>query len=310
MKSMELKQLEVLSANKLSKVYGISRGWHGREKISIPALNDFTYCFTPGIYGLLGPNGAGKSTLMNIITCNLDQTSGEIMYGEMPIASMKESYRGLLGYMPQQQGLYDSFSLIRFMRYMAALKGIPACEAEQQIYDILEKVNLEQEAKQRLGSFSGGMKQRTLIAQALLGKPRLLILDEPTAGLDPKERIRLRNLIAEFALDKIVIIATHVVSDVESIAKEILFLKKGSLIRSGSPHALCADIRGQVVEITVQPQEVPQMLREHRVIGVFPVEEGVSMRLLGYAKGFETNVRTVSPVLEDVYLTLFDEVSV
>lgn len=307
---MESKQSVELSVRNLSKIYGISKWRAGKAITAIPALTDFSYTFTPGIYGLLGPNGAGKSTLMNIITCNLPQTSGEMFYNEMPIDTMKDRYRGVLGYMPQQHGLYDSFTLLRFMRYMAALKGLPARESDEQIHDILKRVNLQQEAKQRLGSFSGGMKQRALFAQALLGSPKLLILDEPTAGLDPNERIRLRNLVAEFALDRIVIFATHVVSDVESIAKEILFLKKGHLVRSGSPYTLCSEINGRVSKMTVQPQEVPAMLLKHRVIEVVPVSEGMSIRILGRAEEIGSNAQPVSPQLEDVYLMLFGEETV
>lgn len=198
------------------------------KKGAVKALDNFSVTLTPGVYGLLGPNGAGKSTLMNIITDNLNADGGEVVYDGENIKKLGKDYRAVLGYMPQQQGLYDDFTLNRFLWYMAALKGLKKKEAKEKITQLLETVNLTDAAHKKLGSFSGGMKQRALIAQALLNNPEILILDEPTAGLDPKERIRIRNFISEIAEDKIVLISTHVVSDIEFIAKEIILLKKVS----------------------------------------------------------------------------------
>ncbi|MBR6336398.1 MAG: ABC transporter ATP-binding protein, partial [Ruminococcus sp.] len=211
-----------LEISSLTKKYG-----------NITALDHFSYTFTPGVYGLLGPNGAGKSTLMNLITDNLKPTSGSISFDGQETAKMGAEFRRLIGFMPQQQGVYPSFTLERFLWYMAALKGMKKPDAKADIERLIGLVNLADARKKRLGGFSGGMKQRALIAQAMLGDPKIVILDEPTAGLDPKERIRIRNLIAEIAFEKIVIIATHVVPDIEFIAKEVLLMSKGRIIDSG-----------------------------------------------------------------------------
>ena len=193
------------------------------------ALKDFTFSFETGVYGLLGPNGAGKSALLNLITDNLkpDKDGGEIFWNGQPIRKLGKSYRACLGFMPQQQELYANMTARDFLGYLSALKGIPRKEAKNQIADVLEQVELSEQATQKIGGFSGGMKQRLLIAQALLGNPSLLILDEPTAGLDPAERIRFRNLISELSENRIVILSTHIVSDVEYIAKDIWLMKDG-----------------------------------------------------------------------------------
>ena len=220
-----------LQINHLSKRYG--------EK---PALEDFTYTFREGIYGILGANGAGKSTLMHLITDNVKRTGGEILLDGTEVLKSGDGFRGLLGFMPQQQGLYEGMTCESFLAYLARLKGIPRRELRAEVDRVLALTNLTDQRHGRLGSFSGGMKQRALLAQAMLGEPKLLLLDEPTAGLDPKERIRLRRYIQALSRDRIVLLATHIVSDIEAIADDILLMKQGRLVRSGSPAALIASL--------------------------------------------------------------------
>ena len=215
----------------LTKIYN-------NQKTSRKALAGVSFTLGPGLYGLLGPNGAGKSTMMNIITGNLDATSGKVLWNGKNVLRMGREFRRVLGYMPQQQNLYDSFTGRRFLLYIAALKEIPRSDAALQVQRVAELVHLSSELEKRLAAYSGGMKQRLLAAAALLGEPQILIMDEPTAGLDPKERVRLRQVLAQLAHDRIIIVATHVVSDVEHVASEILLLKEGQLVDQVSPAAL------------------------------------------------------------------------
>lgn len=215
-----------LELEKISKHYGKKK----------QALCDFSFTFTNGIYGLLGPNGAGKSTLMNIITDNLlpDRDGGKILWNGVETRTLKEKFRSCLGFMPQQQNLYESMTAHTFLNYIAALKCLDKKSAAKEIPEIVERVELTDSLDKKMGGFSGGMKQRVLIAAALLGNPDLIILDEPTAGLDPKQRVIIRNMVSDLGKDKIIIISTHIVSDIETIAKEILFIKEGHLIDSGN----------------------------------------------------------------------------
>ena len=212
------------------------------------ALRDFSYTFTPGIYGILGANGAGKTTLMNLITDNVKRDQGEILFNGIDVLKLGRSFRKRLGYMPQQQGMYHDFSARAFLRYMAQMKQIPKKQAKLQIEELLELVNLKQDAHKKVGGFSGGMRQRVLLAQALLGEPEVLILDEPTAGLDPKERLRLRQYIADLSSDRIVFLTTHIVSDIESIADDVLLMKDGALVQHGSPEDLMSRVGGKDLE--------------------------------------------------------------
>ena len=206
------------------------------------ALDDFSFTFREGICGILGANGAGKSTMMNLITDNLKRDEGKILFGGRDIRYLGRDFRRVLGYMPQQQGMYEGMTAESFLVYIAELKEIPRREIRAEVDRVLDMTGMSEVRHHRIRSFSGGMKQRVLLAQALLGETKLLILDEPTAGLDPKERARLRDHIYRLAQDRIVLLATHIVSDIEAIAGSVLLLKDGKLLRSGTPEELIASL--------------------------------------------------------------------
>lgn len=214
---------------------GITKKYKGKT-----ALENISLELKPGIYGLLGPNGAGKSTLMNIITGNILPDEGVVLWQGENIRDMGEGFRSIIGYAPQQQGLYPTFSGRRFLAYMAALKGIPKKAVREEIERVLSYVNMQEAADNAIGTYSGGMKQRILIAQAILGDPRLVVLDEPTAGLDPKERVRIRQQIQALSGDRIILVSTHVVSDIASIAGEILLIRAGQFVDRDTVEHLCS----------------------------------------------------------------------
>ena len=271
------------------------------------ALNQFSVVLKEGIYGLLGPNGAGKSTLMNIITDNLAATSGTVYWEGKKIQSLGKQYREILGYMPQQQGMYDEFTVEHFLWYMASLKGMKRKDAKEQINQLLSVVNMAQNRKKLLKGLSGGMKQRVLLAQALLNDPKILILDEPTAGLDPKERIRIRNLISEIALNKIVLLATHVVSDIEYTAKELILMNEGVLIAKDTPSNLIKMVTNQVWELKVKEADLKEIAKKYKVSNIIAEEDGIVVRIIEKKEAIESqwNPVMVRPNLEDLYLYLF-----
>ena len=274
----------ILEINNLSKKYGDKK-----------ALNKFSCKFTEGIYGLLGPNGAGKSTFMNILVDAIDRSSGEILYNGKETISMGKDYRNLIGYMPQQQGVYDSFTVAEFLDYIAGLKGLKKTEAKKRIEEVLKFVNLYDVKNKKLKSFSGGMKQRALIAQAILNDPKILILDEPTAGLDPKERIRIRNLISQIGFNKIVIIATHVVLD------------NWILRKKDTPENLLKGIEDVVYEAEINEQDVNSIMNKYTVTSLSKEYAKIRVRFLCDGIPDVDNAKKASPTLEDLYLHIFGD---
>ena len=272
---------------------------------TVKALKSVSFTLTPGVNGLLGPNGAGKSTMMNILSGNLSQTAGRITFNGEDIRNMGKAFRKRLGYMPQQQALYPGFTAAQFLGYMATMRGMEKAEATDAVHRVLRQVALEDVATRKIKTFSGGMKQRLLIAQAILADPDVLVLDEPTAGLDPKQRIAIRNLIASLAERKIVIVSTHVVSDIAGIAKEILLLKQGELISRQSPAELIRQIDGIVWEVSVSKDDLPNWQSRYRISNMAYDGSDFCLRLL--SDEAVPGGHPVKPNLEDVYLSYFGE---
>lgn len=270
------------------------------------SLDNLCTEFTSGVYGILGPNGAGKSTLMNIIADNIKADSGEVLYNGENIIKLGKDFRNILGYMPQQQGIYKSFTGRRFLWYMAALKGIPKKEARERIENVLNLVNLQDHADKKLGAYSGGMKQRILIAQALLNDPEVLLLDEPTAGLDPMERIRIRNFISEIAINKIVIITTHIVSDIQYISKEILLMNKGKLLLKDNPDTIVESMQGKVFEARIQEDQLNKVKEKYSISNIIKTNDGLLARIVSEDKPVGLNIDSVKSTLEDTYLYYFN----
>ena len=272
-----------------------------KNKIAVDRLS---MKLTKGVYGLLGANGAGKTTLMRMMCGILKPDSGEILFEGKGVN--EEEYRDQLGYLPQDFGYYPDFTAMDFMMYMASLKGLPKKKAKEKSTELLEKVNLANMAKKKIKTFSGGMKQRLGIAQALLNNPKVLVLDEPTAGLDPKERVKFRNLISKLGQDRIVLLSTHIVSDVEYIADTILVMKDGNLIHSGSLSEIMKVIADKVWECTVEERTAENLMAEYPVLNLRQDKDGIFLRLVCDNKPTPEAV-SAEAALEDLYLYYFNE---
>ena len=259
-----------------------------------------------GVYGLLGANGSGKTTLLRMICGILEATEGTVRYGGSAIGKLGADYRRVLGYLPQDFGYYPEFTAKRFLLYLAALKAMPKEEAEARTEELLEMVELTREKGKKIKTFSGGMIRRLGIAQGLLNSPEILILDEPTAGLDPRERIRFRNIISSLSKCRTVILSTHIVSDVEYIADEILLMKEGALLATGDMGRMLEMVRGKVWECIVKPEDTERYQAYFNVSNLRNTEEGVRLRIVSDTRPME-EAQPADPDLEDVYLYHFRE---
>ncbi|MCI8647201.1 MAG: ABC transporter ATP-binding protein [Firmicutes bacterium] len=281
----------MLSVDHVTKKYG-----------DFLALEDITLDFEAGVYGLLAPNGAGKTTLINMLTTLLSPTKGEIRWEGTDIFALREVYRDVLGYLPQQFGYYRDNTPQQFLRYLAALKGIPPKRGEKRILKLMELVGLSDVLNKKMKKFSGGMLQRVGIAAAMLNDPKLLILDEPTAGLDPRERVRFRNLIHMLSQNRIVILSTHIVSDIETIASKIVMIRDHHLCCCKPPQEICSSLKGRIFEIPAAGKpDVPYQLLSERQ----SPEGGTRLRIA--CKTAPSGAYPAEPNLEDVFLYVYDQ---
>lgn len=282
-----------LSIDKLTKHFG--------SKVAVDGVSS---TLTPGVYGLLGANGAGKTTLMRMLCSILEKTSGKITFNGRNIIDMGADYRDILGYLPQNFGYYPNYSASEFLFYIAALKGIPRGEAKKRIIKLLDMVDLSDVSSKKIKTFSGGMKQRIGIAQAMLNNPKVLILDEPTAGLDPKERVRFRNILSDYAGDNIVLLSTHIVSDIEAIAERVLLMKSGKLLLQGTVSELVSKVEGKVWEVSIEAKEIRLWESKYNVVNLRHENERVVLRIIADSKPAEHAVLCKAS-LEDLYLYYF-----
>ncbi|MES2393727.1 MAG: ABC transporter ATP-binding protein [Acidobacteriota bacterium] len=279
-----------LTIDNVSKQY---RGGHR-------ALSNFSLSLEPGILGLLGPNGAGKTTLMSILATITHATQGRVLWDGVDVAKNPDILRSTLGYLPQDFGVYPTLNAIEFLEYLAAVKGLDRSTAKRRIPELLALVNLTDAAKRPLGGYSGGMKQRVGIAQALLNDPQLLIVDEPTAGLDPEERVRFRNLLSDLSGQRIVILSTHIVSDVEATATTIALIAQGTLITHATPEALLQQVEGKVSEWVIPSERLDIARQRFLISNITRRSDGVHLRVLG--DNPPAGSQPVPPTLEDAYL--------
>lgn len=270
------------------------------------AVDQFSYDFENGIYGLLGPNGSGKSTLMRMLCDILKPTDGSITLDGVKTHDLDDEFRNILGYLPQDFGYYPQFTAYDFLMYFAALKGYNNKEAKSKVEEVLQMVSLEDVKKHKIKTFSGGMKQRLGIAQALLNDPKILIVDEPTAGLDPKERNKFKNILARCAKDKIVILSTHIVSDVENIANKIIIMKDGKNFMHGTRDALLTNIKDKVFTLPCTNEQIDELKDSITITGMTPIEAGVQLRVVGDIP-LNENMHKEVPTLEDLYLLIFKD---
>lgn len=278
-----------------------------KEFNDIKAVHSINLTMDKGVYGLLGANGAGKTTLMRMMCTLLEPTDGEILYDGKGILDIGDGYRKILGYLPQDFGYYPEFTAWDYLLYIASLKGLKSSYAKQKSKELLNLVSLWQVRNKKIKKFSGGMKRRLGIAQAVLNNPKILVLDEPTAGLDPKERIRFRNLISKLAEDRIVLLSTHIVSDVEYIANEILIMKKGTIVNSGSVEKLLKTIEGKVWMCHVTKDEAVTLQQSYIICNLKTGIEGEELRIISDNKP-HINATYVDPTLEDLFMYYFGEV--
>lgn len=272
----------------------------------ISAVSDVSYTLTTGVYGLLGVNGAGKTTLMRMLCTLMKPTDGLITWDGKDIFEMDGEYRKLLGYLPQDFGYYPDFTVYDYLMYVSSIKGLRPVTAKQRSNELLKQVGMEKARNKKMKKLSGGMKRRVGIAQAMLNNPKILILDEPTAGLDPNERIRFRNLISELSEERLVLLSTHIVSDVEYIANEILLMKDGKIRASGTSEKLIAAMPEKVWSVNISKQAIDFYMKNYKVSNVKTVPEGAELRILSLEKPSE-NAVLENTTLEDLFLNYFGE---
>ena len=277
-----------------------------KEFGTLRAVDHVNFTMTNGVYGLLGVNGAGKTTLMRMLTTLIKPTSGDILWDGQDVYSMDGQYRKLLGYLPQDFGYYPDFSIYDYLMYIASIKGIRPAVAKERVKLLLKQVGLVRARHKKMKNLSGGMKRRAGIAQAMLNDPKILILDEPTAGLDPSERIRFRNLISELSEDRIVLLSTHIVSDIEYIANEILLMKDGCITMSGTAEEIVATMPEKVWTFTVPKAQIDAYLKAYKVANVKTVPGGAELRVLSPVRP-NSGAIEAEPTLEDAFLYHFGE---